>query len=531
MALFPLLPAGPSTGRRNQCSPLELRHATDHDSVGFMTQRWKVLLVTSVAVFMGFLDVTIVNIAFPDIEASFPGTSLAGLSWILNAYNIVFAALLVPAGRLSDRLGRRRMFFVGVWTFLAASTVCGLAPSIEVLVGARVVQAAGAAILVPTSLALLLPEFPLEQRATATALWGATGGIAAATGPALGGVLVEATSWRWVFFVNLAIGLPALIPARRLLRESRDPNPGPLTDILGIVLLVAGVGLLSLGIVKGHDWGWDSAPVVGSLVASAIALVAFVARSARHPAPVIELGLLRVRSFAVANAGVFLFSLGFYAVLLANILFLTGVWGYSVLEAGVAVTPGPLMGGRPSGLARRGGVAGPPGPLMAALSSAIAGRVIDRYGQRVTAFPGGASFALGCTLFAVGLDASPAYLTTFLPATLLTGTGVGLSFASFSSAAVMELPPARFATGSAISSCFRQLGAVLGISVLLAVIGDAPVLRDFHEAYWLMALTGFLAGLTGLTLTRDRATVQPWTSKSAPSTTPSRERAPSAAQS
>ena len=238
------------------------------------------------------------------------------------------------------------MFFVGVSTFLAASVVCGLAPSVEVLVAARVVQAAGAAILVPTSLALLLPEFPLEQRATATALWGATGAIAAATGPALGGVLVEATSWRWVFFVNLFIGLPALIPARRLLHESREEHPGPLSDILGIVLLVAGVGLLSLGIVKGQQWGWGSARVVGSFVAAALVLTAFLVRSARHPAPVIELKLLRVRSFAVANAGVFLFALGFYAVLLANILFLTGVWDWSVLKAGMAVTPGPAHGRR-----------------------------------------------------------------------------------------------------------------------------------------------------------------------------------------
>jgi MFS family permease len=172
-----------------------------------MKQRSKVLLVTSVAVFMSFLDVTIVNIAFPDIEASFPHDSLAALSWILNAYNIVFAALLVPAGRLADRLGRRRMFFVGISAFLAASAAAGLAPSVPALVAARIVQAAGAAVLVPTSLALMLPEFPLHQRATATALWGATGGIAAATGPALGGVLVDATSWRWVFFVNLLIGL------------------------------------------------------------------------------------------------------------------------------------------------------------------------------------------------------------------------------------------------------------------------------------------------------------------------------------
>ena len=452
-----------------------------------MTQRWKVLLVTSVAVFMGFLDVTIVNIAFPDIEASFPGTSLAGLSWILNAYNIVFAALLVPAGRLSDRLGRRRMFFVGVSTFLAASAVCGLAPSVEVLVAARVVQAAGAAILVPTSLALLLPEFPLEQRATATALWGAAGGIAAATGPALGGVLVAATSWRSVFFVNLAIGLPALIPARRLLRESRDPNPGPLTDILGIVLLVAGVGLLSLGIVKGQDWGWGSGPVVASLVASALVLTAFVARSARHPAPVIELGLLRVRSFAVANAGVFLFALGFYAVLLANILFLTSVWGWSVLRAGIAVTPGPLM---------------------AALSATAGGRLADRYGQRVVALPGGLLFAAGCVVFATGTGTTPHYVSEFLPATLLTGMGVGLSFAAWGSAAVAELPPSRFATGSAISATSRQIGAVLGIAVLVAVIGTPrpeDAIATFHTAWVLMAIPATAAGLMALALGRVRA--------------------------
>ncbi|HSS57995.1 MAG TPA: DHA2 family efflux MFS transporter permease subunit [Solirubrobacteraceae bacterium] len=452
-----------------------------------MKQRWKVLLVTSVAVFMGFLDVTIVNIAFPDIEASFPGTSLAGLSWILNAYNILFAALLVPAGRLSDRLGRRRMFFVGVWTFLAASAVCGLAPSVEVLVGARAVQAAGAAILVPTSLALLLPEFPLEQRATATALWGAAGGIAAATGPALGGVLVAATSWRSVFFVNLAIGLPALIPARRLLHESREPNPGPLTDILGIVLLVAGVGLLSLGIVKGQDWGWGSAQVVGSLAASALALAAFVARSARHPAPVIELGLLRVRSFAVANVGVFLFALGFYAVLLANILFLTSVWGWSVLRAGIAVTPGPLM---------------------AALWATVGGRLSDRFGQRVVALPGGLLFAAGCVVFATATGSVPHYAGEFLPATLLTGTGVGLSFAAWGSAAVAELPPSRFATGSAISATSRQIGAVLGIAVLVAVIGTPrpeDAISTFHTAWALMAIPATAAGLTALALGRVRA--------------------------
>src|SRR5688500_11211357 len=229
-----------------------------------MERRWKVLIVTAVAVFMGFLDVTIVNVAFPDIESTFGGASRADLSWILNAYNIVFAALLVPAGRLADLVGRRRMFMIGVSAFVAASVLCGIAPSPELLVGARVLQAAAGAILVPTSLALLLPEFAPEKRATAVAIWGATGAVAAALGPSLGGVLVEEAGWRWVFFLNVPIGLLALVPARRLLRETRDPA-GALPDVLGTALLVAGVGTLALGIVKGPEWGWDSVRVLGAL--------------------------------------------------------------------------------------------------------------------------------------------------------------------------------------------------------------------------------------------------------------------------
>jgi EmrB/QacA subfamily drug resistance transporter len=448
-------------------------------------RRWKVLLVTAVAVFMGFLDVTIVNIAFPDIRASFPHESLAGLSWVLNAYNVVFAALLVPAGRLADIVGRRRMFFIGLVTFLAASAVCGAAGSVSVLVGARVVQAAGGAILVPTSLGLLLPEFPLEQRATATALWGATGAVAAATGPSLGGVLVNATDWRLVFFVNIPIGLAALIPARRLLREVRQEG-GALPDALGTALLAGGVAGLALGIVKGPDWGWADARTLAALVAGVTLLVAVTRRSERHPAPVIESSLFRVRSFSVAVGGTFLFSLSFYALLLSNILFLTGVWHYSVLKAGFAVTPGPIM---------------------AALSAGPGGRLSDRFGQRVVAIPGLLLFASGCALFALTLGGEPHYARDFLPATLLTGTGVGATFAALSSAAVAELPPARFATGSAIASCFRQVGAVLGISVLVALLGSNGGLHTFHESYALMALPPLAAAALALALGRVRARI------------------------
>jgi EmrB/QacA subfamily drug resistance transporter len=427
---------------------------------------------------------------------------------VLNAYNIVFAALLVPAGRLADLVGRRRLFFVGFGLFLAASAACGLAPSAPVLVAARAVQAAGGALLVPTSLGLVLPEFPPERRATATGLWAATGAVAAATGPSLGGVLIQWTDWRLVFFVNLALGGAALVPARRLLREVRDPDRGAVPDALGIGLLAGGVAALALAIVEAPDWGWGSGRVVAAFAAAALSLGAFAWRSAAHPHPVVELSLFRVRGFAVACAGVAIFSLGFYALLLSNILFLTGVWHYSILRAGFAVTPGPLM---------------------AATASALGGRMVDRFGQRVSAVPGGVLFALGCVVFATGLGAHPAYLSGYLPGTLLTGTGVGLSFAGFSSAAVMNLPPARYATGSAISACLRQIGAVLGIAGLLGLLGAAPQLADFQTAWALMAATGVTAAAVALGL--KRATVPAWTSKSAPSTTPSPAAARSAARS
>jgi EmrB/QacA subfamily drug resistance transporter len=452
-----------------------------------MERRWKVLIVTAVAVFVSFLDVTIVNVAFPDIEKDFPGTAQADLSWVLNAYNIVFAALLVPAGRIADLVGRRRMFFVGMLTFVAASMVAGAAPTPELLVAARVLQAAGGAVLVPTSLGLLLPEFPPSKRATATAIWTAAGAVAAAVGPSLGGVLVDAAGWRWVFFVNLPIALVALVPARRVLREIRDEEAAGLPDLLGSALLVAGVALIALGIVKGPEWGWDSAQVLGSVGAGLALLPVVVIRSLRHRAPVIEISLFRVRSFAVANAGMLFFSAAFYALLLANVLFLTGVWHWSILHAGVAITPAPIM---------------------AALSAPFAGLLSDRFGQRVVALPGALLFAAGCGYFAIVMGATPDYVNELLPGQILTGMGVGFSFAAWGSAAVAQLPPARFATGSAVLGCLRQIGAVLGIAILIALLqGASPAhpVDAFSEAWTLMAGAAVIVALTALALGRVRA--------------------------
>jgi EmrB/QacA subfamily drug resistance transporter len=447
-----------------------------------MARRWQVLLVTSTAVLMTFLDVTIVNIAFPDLRRSFANTTLAHLSWALNAYNIVFAAALVPAGKLADRFGRRRLFLAGTAGFLAASVVCGLAGSADILIGARAVQALGAALLVPASLGLLLPEFPPEQRTTATALWTATGAVAAATGPALGGVLVTWQSWRWVFFVNLLLGLPVLLWARRLLTEHREEHATGWPDLPGAALLSAAVAALALAITQGPSWGWRSQGVLGALAAATLLLPLVVARSARHPTPVLELSLFRLRRFSTANAALLVFALGFFALLLANVLFLTGAWHYSTVQAGIALTPGPLM---------------------AALFAPLGGRLADRFGHRAVALAGSLAFASGTLTLALATGSQPHYATRFLPAVLLVGTGVGLTIAALGSAAVLDLPSARLATGSAISASFRQIGAVLGIAALIAILDNAQpphAVDAFHQAWTLIAVTGTAAGLIGLAM-------------------------------
>lgn len=462
-----------------------------------MARRWKVLLVTSVAVFMALLDVTIVNIAFPDIRRSFPADSLAGLSWILNGYNVVFAAGLIPAGRLADRFGRRRFFLAGIGMFLIGSLVCALAGSLGVLVAARVAQAVGASVLMPTSLSLVLPEFPLEKRATATAFWTATGAIAAAAGPSLGGLLVNWQGWRWVFLVNLVIGVPALIPAVRLLKESRDERATGWPDLTGAAVLATGVAVLALVLAKGADWGWSSAPVLGGLGVSVVLLAWFTSRSRRRAVPLIDPSLFRIRSFSAATAGTFLFNIGFFAQLLNGVLFLTGVWGYSALAAGAALTPGPIA---------------------AALCAPLAGRLADRFGQRVIAVPGGLLFGSGALLLALRTGADHHYLATILPSMVLAGAGVGLVLPAFGSAAVAELPRARFATGIAVTACFRQLGAVVGIAGLVAVLGATDIPLDgAHRVWALAAISGLTSVVAGVALGRVRARVpQPTTAALVP---------------
>ncbi|HEY5053488.1 MAG TPA: MFS transporter [Solirubrobacterales bacterium] len=413
-----------------------------------MEKRWKVLLITSVGLFMASLDLFIVNIAFPDLAKDFHETSLSNLSWVLNAYAIVFAALLVPAGRIADRVGRKRVFILGLLLFSAASGLCAVAPSIPFLVGARVLQAAGGAMMLPTTLGLILPSFPVEQRAVAIGIWSAVGGVAAALGPPIGGLLVQ-LSWRWIFVVNVPIGIVTALVAMRALDEVREPEDGR-PDLLGAAELALGIGLLTLGIVKGPDWGWADPRALGSFAASLALIVAFVFRSAHHPAPVIELPLLRVRSFALANLAAMVFFAGFGAMLLSGVLLLTEVWGYSALRAGLALAPGPLM---------------------AAIFAAPSGRLGGRIGQRPVAVAGGLTFAAGFALILASVGAKPDYARDFLPGFMLGGAGVGMVLGTLPAAVTAALPPERFATGTAVFGMARQLGVAIGVAVLVALLG------------------------------------------------------------
>jgi EmrB/QacA subfamily drug resistance transporter len=443
-----------------------------------MAQRWKVLLITSVGLFMASLDLFIVNIAFPDLAADFSGASLPSLSWVLNAYAIVFAALLVPAGRIADRVGRKRVFVTGLLLFAAASALCALAPSIPFLVAARVLQAAGGALMIPATLGLIHPAFPLEQRALAIGIWSAVGGVAAALGPPIGGLLVQ-LSWRWIFVVNVPIGILTASVALRVIDEVREPDDGR-PDLLGAAELALGIGLLALGIVKGPDWGWANPRALAAFAVAVLLVAAFARRSAHHRAPVIELPLLRVRSFALANLAALVFFAGFGAMLLSGVLLLTEVWGYSALRAGFALSPGPLT---------------------AATFAIPSGRLGGRIGQRPVAVAGGLTFAAGFAYILAGVGSSPAYSSTFLPGFMLGGAGVGMTLGTLPAAVAAALPPSRFATGTAVFSMARQLGAAIGVAALVALLNDSTggdLLAGLQRGWWFSLLAGL--GAAGLAL-------------------------------
>jgi EmrB/QacA subfamily drug resistance transporter len=442
------------------------------------------------ALFLVMLDTTILYVAFHGIHASFPAASASELSWVLNAYTVIYGALLVPAGRFADLYGRKRLFLIGVGLFTIASLLCGFATTTFALIGFRVLQSFGAALLTPASLALILAAFPTERRAIAVSLWGAVGALAAAVGPSLGATIVDGLGWQWAFFINVPVGLVALALGPKELKESRSSEVRALPDLPGIVLLIFGVGGIALGVVKSTDWGWESPMTQGALLGGLSVLACFVAWAARVDAPALDLSLFRDTTCRFANIATFVFSLTFAAMFFGAFFFLTRVWGYSLPMAGCAVTPGPLM---------------------VIPVAVVAGRIATRAGHRPLLAIGGLLFAAGSAWFYLTLNPTPNFLSAWLPGLLMGGTAVGLIIPSLTGAAVFGLSAQRFGVGSAVNLSIRQMGSVLGVAMVVALLGEAfgPSAMAAFKAYFTILIVGGLAtALLGLPIetrpTRDR---------------------------
>ncbi|MCB1298893.1 MAG: MFS transporter [Microthrixaceae bacterium] len=452
-----------------------------------------IVFVAVGASFMAGLDLFVVNVAFDQIAASFGvgaagGPTFGDLSWILNIYAVIYAALLVPLGRLADRYGRRTMFVWGLALFVIASAACALAWDVWALVIARALQAAGASAMTPTGLSILLAALPPHKRVGGVRMWSATGAAAAAMGPTVGGFLAQ-IAWQWVFLINLPIGAVLLWFAIRHVRDSERDLDAKAPDLLGALLLALAVGLFALGLVQSPEWGWENPATIGALAASGLTALLFVWRSRRHLAPVINPALLRIRSFMWANSGMLVFNIGFSANTLIYVLWMQQVWDWPAWRTGLAVAPGPAMV-----------------PITVALTS----RFLRGVAPARLATIGALVVAAATAYIAINFGLEANYWTGFFPATVVSGMGVGLASPNLMASAAQELPPAQSSTGAAMMTMARQIGYVIGISVLFAIIGAQEGAPDgFRAALWVSFGALIVASLAGLGIAAARTTPRP----------------------
>ena len=442
---------------------------------------WLALGVTTVVFFLTVIDVSAVNVAFPSISRSFE-VSRSQLSWIISGYNITVATGLLLAGRLADSLGRKRVFMPGVVVFMVGSLLSGVAPTVELLIGARVVQAIGGAVVAASSLAVVLPEFPLSKRGSVIGIAGATAGLGAVAGPALGSVLIDVWSWRAIFLINVPLCLLILAMSPRLLRESKNPQASGRVDLLGIPIGTAAIALIMLAIVQSESRGIDDPRIIALLVAGLAMIPLLIWRSARHPEPLLDLSLFRLRAFASANAGAAVYSMAFTAGFLVSSLVLQDLWDQSVRTTGLALIPGPIL---------------------AAVMSPLAGRFADRFGHRWLLGVGSALCGLAYLLYLLVLDETPAVFNRFVPISALLGIGIGLSISSWSSAGLADVDPARFGTANAtvrtVQQCFYALGVAVVVT-LLATGGERSELTGFRWA-WIWVTSAYLASAVVIMVT------------------------------
>ena len=426
-----------------------------------------VVAIVCVGICLANLDLFIVNVALPNIGRDFRDAPLEDMSWVLNGYAIAYAALLVFFGRVAERYRRNISFLLGVGLFTLASAACAAADSVVTLTAFRLVQAAGAAVMTPTSLGLLLAAFPPERRGGAVRTWTAIGGLAAALGPVIGGVLVT-VNWRWIFLVNVPIGLVAMLVGWWKLPEvpgHEAPRPHPFDALL----VTGGIGGLTFAIVKVNDWGWRSPGIGISFIAAIVLLAWFVWRCLRSDSPFVDPALFRIRQFTGAALVMAPYSAAFGAMLLSIALWGQTAWGWSALKTGLAIAPGPL--------------------LVPITSLLFSGKLIARFGAAAVVTAGIFFFVVGLSYWAsvIGLQPNAALVIMGM---IPTGIGVGLTFPTLMGVAASSLRSSSFATGSGVINMIRQAALAIGVAIFVAIVGSpaTPVERvaAFHRGWWIM---------------------------------------------
>lgn len=410
---------------------------------GITRQQALVLAALCGAAAMTTIDTTVVNVALPSIRAEF-NAPITSVQWVVTSYTVVFAILMVPAGRVADLFGRERMWAAGAATFAIASLGCGVAPSLELLLVSRVVQGIGAAAMKPTTVAMVAAAFPAERRGWALGIMGSALAGAAALGPAIGGVLAEALGWRAIFIVNVPIALAATLVLRRVAAPAARVARGGTIDVTGSLLLGSCLLLVILAVARGSEWG--SQWTVGLLAAAAALGVAFVITELRHDDPILELRLLRRPTFAAGNAITFLTSVGFFGAFFLQSLYLQEVAGFSIMESGLLLAP---LG------------------IATLLTSTVGGRLSDRVGSRLP-------IAVGLTMCAAGLvllsQAGPdsSYPGAVLPAYILEGAGWGLASAPLNAAVISAAGIERSGQAAGVMSTLDKFGAAFGVAAASA---------------------------------------------------------------
>jgi len=455
----------------------------------------RAFLALGLSAFLVTANISTLNIAFPDMEATFADTPRAVLSWVFNAYTVTFAALLVPAGRFADRYGRRAMFRAGTMLFAVGGLAVGLAPWVWALILARVAQGVGAALLTPAAMGLLLMVTPASIRTRAVAAFAGVGSLGIAVGPSIGAFIVEIGGWRWAFLMIPVVAALAWAAAVGQLPET-EPDPGAARpDLAGSLLLATSIALVVLALAQSRRWGVTSGGVLGALGAGLTLALVFTIRSRASGNPLIPFEMFRIRSFSAANAGAVVFGLALSAILLVNVLFLTGVWRYSILQAGLAATPAPVV---------------------VALLAPLAGRAAERFGQVAIATAGPLFFGAGIALYYWRLDAHPDFLADWLPGAVTVGIGISMTFPILNAAAVRDVDPDTYSLATGITQTGRQIGAALGIALTVAVLGDPPppdmdplvrsalLLHDLRQAWFFIGVFGTSAALAGALLGRSR---------------------------